>query len=134
MKSTRYHVGAQTTEQSDHVLFYRSCITNRAVTSILETAHQEIEQIQCEASEYVNRWMKYQFLWDIENQNIEKHIGDDIANWQIFLADVWKRRSVFDTSETRVVFKDVVTIEFGRVQNKVNIKWEQSENKVRTKC
>ena len=124
VKSTRYHVGSQVDEMSDHKLLYRSCGTSMAVKAAMNIAYESIEQVQEKSAVYINKWMVYQFLWDVEHSNIETHIGEDVNHWQQFLADVWKKRSIFDTSEQRVVYNEVVTIEFARLQNKVNIKYD----------
>lgn len=124
VKSTRYHVTSQQDDLPDHKLMYRSCGTNAGVVQIKKQAYKAIEDLHERAADYIKKWMQYQFLWDIDNSNSETHIGDELNNWQLFLADVWKKRSVFDTSKTSVTYNEVVTIEFGTVQNKVNIKYD----------
>ena len=65
----------------------------------------------------------FQFLWDMQSSAIYEAMGTDIAVWQMMLVDVRKRRQTFDTSE--FMFKTgPVTVEFGKVQSKVNLKYD----------
>ena len=123
VKSTRYHVG-DNIEISDDQQYYRSCMAAKEVLKALQTTHNHIQEIQEKAAAYVKRWTQYQYLWDTDHHNMEAHLGDETADWQMFLTDVWKKRSVFDTSETKIVFNEVACIEFGRVQTKVNVKYD----------
>lgn len=38
--------------------------------------------------EYVNDWLKYQYLWDIEVSSVLSKVGEDLEAWQQLLAEI----------------------------------------------
>ena len=89
----------------------------------MDRVYKTVAAVNIKVDEYVAQWLHYQFLWDMQSSAIYEAMGTDIAVWQMMLVDVRKRRQTFDTSE--FMFKTgPVTVEFGKVQSKVNLKYD----------
>lgn len=39
-------------------------------------------------NDYVNDWLKYQYLWDIEVSSVLSKVGGDLEAWQQLLAEI----------------------------------------------
>lgn len=72
---------------------------------------------------YVNKWLQFQSLWDLESDYVYNRLGDSLGAWQQLLLEIRKTRSTFDTSETSKSF-GVAIINYEQVQSKVNAKYD----------
>lgn len=82
-----------------------------------------------QVKDYVDIWLQYQSLWDLESQYIFTLLGDDLAKWQQLLLEIKKARTTFDNSETEQSFGPVV-IDYEQVQSKVNAKYDSWQREV----
>ncbi len=57
-------------------------------SSPLVNAYAAIEDLLKEVTSYVNVWLQYQSLWDMEAGNIYGRLEMDLALWQRLLMDV----------------------------------------------
>lgn len=57
-------------------------------SSPLVNAYAAIEDLLKEVMTYVNVWLQYQSLWDMESGNIYGRLEVDLAMWQKLLMDV----------------------------------------------
>ena len=73
--------------------------------------------------EYVNVWMQYQALWDMQIDSIVEALGDDLDMWNQLLVDIKKARRTFDTAETARAFGPV-EVDYGQVQARVIMKYD----------
>lgn len=82
-----------------------------------------VEHRLFEASSYVDRWLQFQSLWDLQPDQVYNALGDDLANWLQILTEIRKSRATFDTSE---IFRSfgVIAITFDQVQSRVNAKYD----------
>jgi len=48
---------------------------------ILENAYRKIKNILAEAQSYVDTWLSYQGLWEIDQQLVYNELGTDIGMW-----------------------------------------------------
>ena len=69
---------------------------------------------------YVNEWLRYQALWDLQPDSLANRFKENIPDWMQLLADIKKSRATFDTSETRKEFGPSLFIDYGKVQSKVS--------------
>lgn len=53
---------------------------------------------------YVQTWLQYQVLWDVDVNEVIGRLADDIETWQHLLNEIKAARSTFDTHENREVF------------------------------
>lgn len=54
----------------------------------LVKAYAAIEDLLKDVQKYVNVWLQYQSLWDMESGNIYGRLEVDLAQWQKLLMDV----------------------------------------------
>ena len=54
----------------------------------LVSAYAAIEDLLKDVQKYVNVWLQYQSLWDMESGNIYGRLEVDLAQWQKLLMDV----------------------------------------------
>ena len=82
-----------------------------------------VENRISEASSYVDRWLQFQSLWDLQADQVYNALGDDLVNWLQILTEIRKSRATFDTSE---IFRSfgVIAITFDQVQSRVNGKYD----------
>ncbi|XP_075979872.1 dynein heavy chain, cytoplasmic isoform X3 [Anticarsia gemmatalis] len=120
LQSTRYQVGVARAQTAT----YRNLLTKLPGSAVpLENAYDAIEQKISQVREYVDEWLRYQALWDLQPESLYGRLGEDITLWIKCLNDIKKSRTTFDTSDTRREYGPVV-IDFARVQSKVALKYD----------
>ncbi|KAF9438119.1 hypothetical protein BGZ76_009650 [Entomortierella beljakovae] len=127
IQSSRYDIGLIVDE---HVgdLTYSDMLTKIPDDS-LSKAYEIIEAKVTQVKEYVDIWLQYQSLWDLESQYIFTYLGDDLAKWQQLLLEIKKARTTFDNSETEQSFGPAV-VDYEQVQSKVNAKYDSWQREV----
>ena len=105
-----------------------STSTYRAVISQVEPALFQscltaIESQLSAASLYVDSWLQYQALWDLDIDSIVSELGTDLQLWERLLIDMKRARATFDTNDQRRQFGPIL-IEYSAVQQKVNNKYD----------
>uniref|UniRef100_A0A1A8G9X4 Cytoplasmic dynein 1 heavy chain 1 n=2 Tax=Nothobranchius TaxID=28779 RepID=A0A1A8G9X4_9TELE len=132
IQSQRYQVGVHY-ELSEEEKFYRNTLTRMPDgPAALEEAYNAVEDIVGEVEQYVKVWLQYQCLWDMQAENIYNRLGEDLTKWQALLVQIRKARGTFDNAETRKEFGPVV-IDYGKVQSKVNLKYDSWHKEVLSK-
>lgn len=101
---------------------YRSVLA-QLPTGVLQSCLSAIERKMSLASSYVDTWMQYQALWDMDMDVVVSELGSDLARWEQLLVDMKTARATFDNSATRRRFGPIV-IEYASVQTKVNNKYD----------
>lgn len=87
-------------------------------------------EVQLEVVEaYVNKWMQFQSLWDLQSENVYDILGDDLSQWLQLLQEIRKTRATFDTSEVSRSFGNL-TVDYEQVQTKVNAKYDQWQHEI----
>ena len=74
-------------------------------------------------SEYVDTWLRFQSLWDLEFSYISHRLGDDLTQWHQLVAEIKKARVPFDNASTCKLFGPA-TVDYAQVQSKVNAKYD----------
>uniref|UniRef100_A0A146KZ76 Dynein heavy chain, cytoplasmic n=1 Tax=Lygus hesperus TaxID=30085 RepID=A0A146KZ76_LYGHE len=127
LQSSRYQVGLdRITSQS-----YRDLLTRMSQQSLFK-AYESINNRIKEVVTYIDEWLRYQSLWDLQSDMLYNRLGDDITFWMRCLSDVKKSRTTFDTSETRRTFGPIV-IDYAKVQSKVALKYDSLEKEILAK-
>lgn len=98
----------------------------------LSTVYQVIEDKIHDISGYVDKWLQFQSLWDLEPEHVYDILGDDLAKWLQLLQEIRKTRETFDTSESSKSF-GTVTIDYEQVQTKVTGRYDQWQHEIRLK-
>ena len=96
----------------------------------LFTVYRIIEDRIHQISDYVDKWLQFQSLWDLEPEHVHNVLGDDLAKWLQLLQEIRKTRETFDTSESSRSF-GTVTIDYEQVQTKVTGRYDQWQHEVR---
>ncbi|XP_075232643.1 dynein heavy chain, cytoplasmic isoform X3 [Lycorma delicatula] len=120
LQSSRYQVGLDRPTMQT----YRNLLTKLPQgPAVLEAAYEAIEKKIAQVTQYVDDWLRYQSLWDLQGDTLYSGLGEDVNQWMKCLNDVKKCRTTFDTSDTRREFGPVV-IDFAKVQSKVTLKYD----------
>ena len=93
------------------------CVTD------LFTTYERVEDRLVEVSQYVDKWLQYQSLWDLQSDHVYEQLGDDLAQWLQLLQEIRNNRRTFDTSDSSQKFGNL-TIDYEQVQMKVNAKYD----------
>ncbi|PGH26987.1 dynein heavy chain, cytoplasmic [Polytolypa hystricis UAMH7299] len=80
-------------------------------------------------SEYVDKWLQFQSLWDLQSSQVYDVLGDDLSQWLQLLQEIRKSRATFDTSEVGRSFGNV-RIDYEQVQTRVNAKYDQWQHEI----
>ncbi|KRY59545.1 Dynein heavy chain, cytoplasmic [Trichinella britovi] len=111
-------------ERSSALTKYRSLLAKLPHgIKYIEKAYAAIENLKLEVKNYVNEWLRYQALWDLQADTLYDRLNTDLSKWMKTLQELKEARSTFDTSETRKQF-GVIVVDFARVQSKVSLKYD----------
>nr|XP_018911901.1 PREDICTED: dynein heavy chain, cytoplasmic [Bemisia tabaci] len=120
LQSTRYQFGLERPTS----VTYRNLLTKLpGGSAVLEAAYKAIHKKIKQMTTYMDEWLTYQSLWDLQPESLYGKLGDDISLWMRCLSDVKKARTTFDTTETRKEFGPFV-IDYTKVQSKVTLKYD----------
>ncbi len=98
----------------------------------LSTVYQTVESKLREIAVYIDKWLQFQSLWDLEPDYVYEVLGADLAKWLQLLQEIRKTRETFDTSESSKSF-GTVTIDYEQVQTKVTGRYDQWQHEIRLK-
>jgi dynein heavy chain 1 len=127
IKSSRYEMSVNVTDFQTSVSRF-TYLPSRC-TGDLSTVYQAIEDKLQEVSEYVDKWLQFQSLWDLQPEQVYNVLGENLASWLQLLQQIRKTRSTFDTTESSRSFGGV-TIDYEQVQTKVNAKYDQWQHDI----
>ncbi|CAG0913348.1 unnamed protein product [Notodromas monacha] len=123
IQSTRYQVALESS-LSEEASNYKQLLTKiPGGPKVLHAAYRAVEDVISDIRKYVDEWLRYQSLWDLQYDHIQSVLGDDVAKWMVCINDIKKCRTTFDTSDTHKEFGPV-TINYGKVQSKVSLKYD----------
>ena len=128
--SSRYEmkldIGDTATSRSRFTYLPSLCVGDlSAVYNVIEGKLHDI-------AEYIDKWLQFQSLWDLEPDYVYNALGDDLAKWLKLLQEIRKTRETFDTSESSKSF-GTVTIDYEQVQTKVTGRYDQWQHEIRLK-
>ncbi|CAN7982336.1 unnamed protein product [Ixodes hexagonus] len=126
IQSTRYQVGLERpTSQT-----YRNLLTVMPDgANLLERCYGAIEQTVDQMEQYVDEWLRYQALWDLQQDMLYSRLGNDIAMWMNTLVEIKKSRTTFDTTDVRKKIGPII-IDYAKVQSKVTLKYDSWHKEV----
>ncbi|KAH7972499.1 hypothetical protein HPB52_012721 [Rhipicephalus sanguineus] len=126
IQSTRYQVGLERQETPTYRGLLRMMMDG---TNVLEKCYGCIEAIVKQVKVYVSEWLRYQALWDLQQDMLYNRLGDDIGLWMRTLVEIKKSRTTFDTSDVRKKFGPII-IDYAKVQSKVTLKYDSWHKEV----
>ncbi|KAJ6043663.1 uncharacterized protein N7446_001860 [Penicillium canescens] len=128
IKPSRYQIsiGVQKNVRLSEV-----CFANlpQHCTDELNQVYGVVESRLNEVSEYVDKWLQFQSLWDLRSEQVYDILGDDLSQWLQLLQEIRKSRATFDTSEVGRSFGNI-RIDYEQVQTKVNAKYDQWQHEI----
>ncbi|KAI7646355.1 Dynein heavy chain, partial [Hortaea werneckii] len=90
----------------------------------LATLYESIATKLDVAQIYVDEWLQFQSLWDLQLDQIQDDIGEELDLWLQLIQEIRQKRDTFDTSGNKRSFGHLV-INYEQVQSKVNAKYDQ---------
>eukprot|EP00124_Ichthyophonus_hoferi_P005428 Ihof_evm1s783 gene=Ihof_evmTU1s783 len=124
IQSSRFDIGSMTTDDGLTETNYQNLLLKlQADESLLQSAYMAIERQLAEVKEYVDTWLNYQALWDLDANTVYDRLNDDIPMWHQLLVEIKDARSTFDNMSTFATF-GMVVVDYGQVQTKVNIEYD----------
>ncbi|XP_015784706.1 dynein heavy chain, cytoplasmic isoform X1 [Tetranychus urticae] len=129
IESTRYQVGLDRSSVPQYrMLLKKMADGHTAIEQAYEAIEDKIQQMKV----YVDQWLRYQSLWDLQPDMLYAQLGDDIQKWMNTLTEIKKSRSIFDTTETRKEIGPII-IDYAKVQSKVTLKYDSWHKEVLSK-
>ncbi|GAA5960288.1 hypothetical protein JCM21900_000936 [Sporobolomyces salmonicolor] len=122
IQSSRYEIGLKIRTSTPEDLNYTSLLS-KLTDGTLERPFALVEEKLQHIGAYVDKWLQFQSLWDLEAEYVYSRLGDQLSSWQQLLLEIRKTRSTFDNSETQRSF-GVAIIDYEQVQSKVNAKYD----------
>lgn len=131
IQHSRYQLGIES--ESEYKTTFKSLL-NRLPTASkpLEDAYETVESLITAAEDYVNTWLDFQSLWDLQTDQLYARLGKDIPNWMACLNEMKDARKTFDTQETLKHFGPI-TIDYNKVQTKVTMKYDSWHKEILSK-
>ncbi|KAL5116500.1 dynein heavy chain [Pleosporales sp. CAS-2024a] len=121
IKASRYEIRLEAS--NDDSLEQFSDLPSRCTDSLVDV-YGAVESKLREVSSYVDQWLQFQSLWDLQSEQVFNILGQDLSRWLQLLQEIRKTRGTFDTSEISRRF-GYVTVDYDQVQVKVNAKYDQ---------
>ena len=129
IESTRYQVGLDRPKAPQ----YRGLLNKMPdAVVVLQAAYEAIENKVAQMQEYINQWLTYQSLWDLQPDMLYSKLGDNITKWINTVAEIKKSRTTFDTTETRKELGPII-VDYAKVQSKVTLKYDSWHKEVLSK-
>ncbi|OAA61317.1 dynein heavy chain, cytosolic (DYHC) [Cordyceps fumosorosea ARSEF 2679] len=125
IKAARYQMSLNTTVTDEPR--FTDLPTECADT--LKRVYVSVEKKLQEISAYVDKWLQFQSLWDLQSEQVYDMLGDHLPRWLECLQDIRKVRTTFDTQEVSRSFGHL-TIDYDQVQTKVNAKYDQWQQEI----
>ncbi|KAJ2355534.1 dynein heavy chain, partial [Coemansia sp. RSA 2618] len=113
----------QQLQQQQQGSTYRDLLSRLPNNGVQEAYGAIMEMVE-QASGYVQIWLQYQALWDLQTDYVLQFLGDDLGRWQAMLLEIRRARSTFDTSATAKRVGAHCVIDYEQVQSKVNSKYD----------
>lgn len=105
---------------------------NLVDSGILKKVYSTIEDHLSQASDYIQKWLQYQALWDVSVGTVADRLGRNILQWQQLLGEIKSARSTIESSYEEKAFGPIV-IRYQQVQNKINHRYEMWQNEIQNR-
>ncbi|KAK0388532.1 hypothetical protein NLU13_4775 [Sarocladium strictum] len=125
IKATRYQMSINAAANDE--LRFTDLPTECA--GMLQRVYTSVEKKLQEISKYVDEWLQFQSLWDLQSEQVYDALGEKLPRWLELLQDIRKTRSTFDTQDVSRAFGHI-TIDYEQVQAKINTKYDQWQHEI----
>ena len=130
LQASRYELNVRDRSHDRRPTTFAKLLPER--THRLSAAYALIESHLREISSYVDKWLQFQSLWDLQNEQVYDTLGDDLEQWLHMLSDIRRSRSTFDTSDPKRHFAHL-TVDYEQVQVKINAKYDLWQHDILSK-
>ncbi|KAI9803379.1 MAG: hypothetical protein M1833_000898 [Piccolia ochrophora] len=127
VKSSRYEMTLTMGDADDAEL--RFAHLPQSCADRLRQAYGSIQAMLETVGAYVDKWLQFQSLWDLQSEQVYETLGDALSRWLQLLQEIRKTRSTFDTSEVSRSF-GIMTLDYEQVQTKVNVRYDQWQHEI----
>ena len=126
VESSRYQVGLDRPQPQQ----YRDLLSKiPEAKAVLEASYTAIEAKIRQMRDYIEQWLTYQSLWDLQADQLYAKLGEDVHRWMNTLVEIKKSRTTFDTADTRKEIGPIV-VDYAKVQSKVTLKYDSWHKEV----
>ncbi|KAK4163181.1 dynein heavy chain, cytoplasmic [Cladorrhinum sp. PSN259] len=125
IKATRYQMTISTTVYDEPRFNDLPSECTDALLRVQTSVEKKIREIGA----YVDKWLQFQSLWDLQSEHVYDVLGDQLSRWLQLLQEIRKTRQTFDTTEVSRSFGHI-TIDYDQVQTKVNAKYDQWQHDI----
>lgn len=125
IKASRYQMTLATTMNDEP----RFTDLPTECADLLQRVYVSIEKKLQEISAYIDKWLQFQSLWDLQSEQVYDALGEQLPRWLQLLQEIRKTRSTFDTQEVSRTFGHL-TVDYDQVQTKVNAKYDQWQHDI----
>ena len=125
IKATRYQMSLNTAVIEE----LRFTDLPSECAGMLQKVYISVEKKLAEISTYIDEWLQFQSLWDLQSEQVYDALGEQLSRWLELLQDIRKTRTTFDTQEVSRAFGHI-TIDYYQVQTKVNDKYDQWQREI----
>ncbi|KAJ4294876.1 dynein heavy chain [Collariella sp. IMI 366227] len=125
IKATRYQMSISTTVYDEPRFNDLPSECTQALLRVQTSIEKKIREIGA----YVDKWLQFQSLWDLQSEHVYDVLGDQLSRWLQLLQEIRKTRQTFDTTEVSRSFGHI-TIDYDQVQTKVNAKYDQWQHDI----
>lgn len=89
---------------------------------VMFEALRAVTAVMNRVSAYVNEWVRYQVLWDLQAEFVVDRLENDLDKWIRALAEIRDTRKKLDDSQSIGMRAFPVFVDYTEVQNKVSAK------------
>ena len=125
IKATRYQMSLSTAVYDEPRFNDLPSECTGALLRVQTSVERKIREIGA----YVDKWLQFQSLWDLQSEHVYDVLGDQLSRWLQLLQEIRKARQTFDTTEVSRSFGHI-TIHYDQVQTKVNSKYDQWQHDI----
>ncbi|KAF1993187.1 dynein heavy chain [Amniculicola lignicola CBS 123094] len=129
VKASRYEMRLEAA--SDATMNQFADLPSRCTDSLMQV-YGAVEGRLRDISSYVDEWLQFQSLWDLQSDHVYDILGEDLSRWLQLLQEIRKTRATFDNSDISRRF-GYVTVDYEQVQVKVNAKYDQWQQEILVK-
>lgn len=91
---------------------------------VMFDAYRAVTSVMSRVSAYVNEWVRYQVLWDLQAEFVSERLENDLDKWIRTLAEIRDTRKKLDDSQSSGMRAYPVFVDFTEVQSKVATKYD----------
>ncbi|ODQ67358.1 hypothetical protein NADFUDRAFT_21086 [Nadsonia fulvescens var. elongata DSM 6958] len=118
----KFNIGFTLTQDNQFTKATFSYILRNLKDDYTETVYLIDSHIE-KAEKYLDKWYRFQSLWDLKVDFVRQSLGIDLNKWLLVLNEISRARSLFDITESSKLIS-IINIDFRQVQSRINTKYD----------